>query len=68
MLESLVCVSCAATARPLTACTSGFKRHLHHQRGFKMLQTEDLARVISGDPRNEALILKKKSVGLNLAR
>ena len=68
MLESLVCVSSAATTRPLTACTPGFKRHLHHQRGFKMLQTEDLARVISGDPRNEALTQKKKSVGLNLAR
>lgn len=45
-------VSSVATSRPLEACVPGFTGHLHPQRGFEMLQTEDLARVISGAPRN----------------
>lgn len=48
------CASSVATSRPLKACVPGFTGHLPPQRGFEMVPPEELARIISGAPRNEA--------------
>ena len=63
MLESFVCVSSAATTRPLTACIPGFKQHCIANEASRCSRLR-IWPVISGDPRNEALTQKKKKENL----